>query len=87
MSILKYIDRLRYIDFLLRTKATGDSNSLAKKLNLSRSTTLEYLREMKELGFPIKYSFARKTYYYYEEGGMTNDLFNKYLKEDKNDDE
>ncbi len=80
MSILKYIERLRYIDYLLRTKASGDANSLSKKLHLSRSATLEYLKEMKELGFPIKYSYRRKTYYYDEEGAMTKNLFDKYLK-------
>ena len=83
MPILKYIERLRYIDFLLRTKSTGNADALAKKLNLSRSSTLKYLREMKELGFPIKYSFRRKTYYYDEEGEMTINLFNKYLKREE----
>ena len=83
MSILKYIERLRYIDFLLRTKSTGDSNALARKLNLSRSATLEYLKEMKELGFPIKYDYERKTYYYYEEGEMSRNLFNKYFKDEE----
>ncbi len=82
MSILKYIERLRYIDSLLRTKSTGNSDTLSKKLHLSRSTTLEYLREMKELGFPIKYSYRRKTYYYEEEGEMAKKLFNKYLERD-----
>ncbi|HEY8659321.1 MAG TPA: hypothetical protein VIL78_09805 [Hanamia sp.] len=85
MSIIKYIDRLRYIDFLLRTKAAGNIKSLAKKLHLSRSSTLEYLREMKELGFPIKYCSKRKTYYYDEEGKMTDNLFNKSIDDNEMD--
>lgn len=79
MSITKYIDRLRYVDSLIRTKATGDANSLAKKLNLSRSTTLAYIKEMKDLGFPIKYSLTGKYYYYEEDGVMPEKLFDSSL--------
>ncbi len=75
MPITKYIDRLRYVDFLIRTKATGDANSLAKKLHLSRSSTLAYIKEMKELGFPIKYSLTGKHYYYEKSGVMPEKLF------------
>lgn len=77
MSIIKYIQRLRYIDHLVRTKAAGDIKTLSGKLQLSRSTTLEYLREMKELGFPIKYCRNKRTYFYDEEGRMIDNLFNK----------
>ncbi len=88
MLILKYADRLHRFDFFLRTKSTGNSIALAKKLDLSRSTTLECLKEMKELGFPIKYSFSRKTYYYTEDGAMVKNLFEKYInKKDKDEEE
>ncbi len=75
MSITKYIERLRYIDLLIKTKATGDANSLGKKLHLSRSSTLAFIKEMKELGFPIKYSPDSKHYYYKEDGEMPKKLF------------
>ncbi len=39
---------------------------------------LEVLREMRELGFPIKYDRIRGTYYYTEAGEMINGLFFKY---------
>ena len=81
MSVKKYIDRLRRIDFLLRTKAAGNAKSLAKKLHLSRSCALEYLKEMKELGFPIKYCSKRKIYYYDEEGKMTDELFHRSIED------
>jgi biotin operon repressor len=77
MSITKYIDRLRYVDLLIRTTATGDPKALAKKLHLSRSSTLAYIKEMKELGFPIKYSFTGKHYYYEENGAMAKKLFTR----------
>lgn len=83
MSILKYIKRLQRIDYLLRTKSAGNIKCLANKLNLSRSSTLEYLKEMKELGFPISYCSKRKTYYYTEEGKMTETLFHKRINNDE----
>ncbi len=81
MSIKKNLDRLEYVDFLIRTKATGDTNALAKKLHLSRSYTLACIKEMKELGFPIKYSLSEKHYYYEEEGMMVKNLFIRAGKE------
>jgi hypothetical protein len=35
----------------------------------------EYLREMKELGFPINFCKHRKTYYYEKKGKMVDTLF------------
>ena len=79
MSFEKYIERFRHIDSLINKKATGDTKCLAKKLDLSRSTTLEYLKEMKELGFPIKYCKKRRSYYYEEEGKMVDHIFLKEI--------
>lgn len=83
MPIKKYIDRLRRIDFLLRTKAADNINCLSKKLKLSRSSTLDYLKEMKEMGFPIKFCNKRKVYYYNEDGKMTDSLFHKNISRDE----
>jgi bacteriocin-like protein len=80
MPFEKYITRLRFIDSLINKKATGDTKRLAKKLGLSRSATLEYLKEMKELGFPIKYCKKRKSYYYEEEGKMVDHIFMKEIE-------
>jgi bacteriocin-like protein len=82
MSFEKYLERFRHIDYLIRRKATGDIECFSKKLQLSRSTSLEYLKEMKELGFPIKYSKERKSYYYDEDGKMTDHLFLKTISDE-----
>lgn len=79
MSAQKYIDRIRYIDTLIRTKATGPTKQLAKKLNLSERQTLEFLKEMKELGCPIKYSRKRQSYYYDAEGEVSISFFDKHF--------
>jgi len=82
MPFQKYVERIRYIDSLIRIKATGNAYQLAKKVNLSRSVTMEYIKGMKEEGFPIKFCRKRNSYYYYEQGSMTDSLFLK-----KNDEE
>jgi len=79
MSFQKYLKRFHHIDFLVRIKGTGSIESLSKKLSLSRSSTLEHLKEMKELGFPIKYSKERTSYFYEEEGKMADRLFVKEI--------
>jgi biotin operon repressor len=80
MSIKKYFNRLIYICSLIKKKATGNPEELAKKLNLSRSATLEHLKEMKELGFPIKYSKRRGSYFFEEDVEIVDKLFTRKLE-------
>ncbi len=75
MPFVKYLQRLRYIDQLIRRKNTGNATELGKKLNLSRSTILEYLSEMKDEGFPIRYDKTRGYYYYEEECEIPKKIF------------
>lgn len=64
MSILKYIHRLQHIDRLIRCCATGKPEDFAEKVGLCRSTLLDYLRELRELGAPIEYCKRRESYVY-----------------------
>lgn len=77
MSLLKHINRLKYIDYMIKRKATGNLKSFASKNNLSKRAMTEVLGEMKELGFPIKYDRNRQSYYYEEKGKMVDKLFIK----------
>jgi len=77
MAILKHIKRLKYIDYLIKRKATGDLENFACKNGLSRRAMSDVLNEMKELGFPIKYDRMRCTYFYDEAGEMVKNLFVK----------
>lgn len=75
MPLLKYIQRMQRIDALIRRKATGNADELAKKLNLSRSAIMEYIHDLRELGFPIGYNKRRHSFYYEHEGKMVDNLF------------
>lgn len=75
MSLSHYLKRLEFIDFLTRKKATGNLQVFAKKNRLSKNGLLCFLKEMKDLGFPIKYSRALNSYYYEKDGQMVKSLF------------
>ena len=64
MSIIKYLNRIKRMDILIRRKATGTPDEFAEKLGLSRIALLKYIRVLKELHAPVKYDPRRKTYYY-----------------------
>lgn len=77
MSILKQFKRLQFIDFIIKKKATGTPETFAQKNNLSKRGLAVILAEMKEMGFPVKYSKALNSYYYEEDGEMVKCLFIK----------
>jgi len=62
MSILKYVIRLSRMDYLIKRKATGTPDQFAEKLEISRSTLMENIRELKILGGSIEYDKNRESY-------------------------
>lgn len=64
MSILRYLDRLKRMDYLISAMATGTPEEFAEKIGLGRSTLFQYLLEMKKMGLDIRYSNFRQSYYY-----------------------
>ncbi|MGJ7033831.1 hypothetical protein [Niabella hirudinis] len=78
MSLVKTIKRLEYANFLIKKKATGDLETFARKMDLSRSAIKEILSQMRELGATIIYDRQRKTYCYTEEGEFCISRFMKY---------
>lgn len=81
MPIQKYIERIRHLDSLIRKKGTGTVKQLAKKLELSESGVMKYIKEMKELGCPIKYCRNRNSYYYTEEGKVNISFFDTHFED------
>jgi hypothetical protein len=64
MILIKYIERLRRIDYLISMMSTGTPEEFAEKLGIKRSTLFQSLQEMRVMGVNIKYSFIRQSYYY-----------------------
>lgn len=77
MSLRKYRQRLKIIDHHISTMAAGNIQALAYKLGLSISGAYQFLDEMKEEGFPIKYSKKENYFYYHTKGKMVGYVFVK----------
>lgn len=67
MSILKYIDRLKRMDELIRRRATGSPEEFAKKIGVCKSMLMLNLAEIKEMGASVKYNSQIQSYYYEQE--------------------
>jgi len=50
------------MDYLIKRKATGTPDQFAEKLEISRSTLMENIRELKILGGSIEYDKNRESY-------------------------
>jgi predicted DNA-binding transcriptional regulator YafY len=60
----KFFERFKRIDYLIRSKSTGTPRDLADKLEISVSTLYEFISFMKEMGAPVKYDKAKRSYVY-----------------------
>ena len=67
MPIIKYIDRLKRMDDLIRRRATGTPEQFAEKMGMDRSTLMRYLSELRKLDAPIYFDPVKQSYYYQEE--------------------
>src|SRR5258708_39986835 len=64
MSLLKYIERLKRMDDLIRRKATGTPEEFAERLGVRKTILMEELRELKELGAEVCYNRIIQSYHY-----------------------
>ena len=64
------MQRLRYIDILIREHKTGNAEDLAVAVGVSPRTIYKYLEIMKKFGAPIAFNALNKTYYYELEGSF-----------------
>ena len=62
------LHRLIRLDYLIHLKSTGTPADCANKIGISERSLYDYLKILKEMGAPIKFSRNRGTYYYNEEG-------------------
>ncbi|MGC4233872.1 MAG: hypothetical protein QM594_12915 [Niabella sp.] len=78
MSLEVSLKRLQFANAMIRKKATGNLETFAKRMNLSKSGLKKLLSEMREIGAPIQYDRLRETYYFTEDGEMSISKFMKY---------
>ena len=64
-----YLNLLLRLDQFIRQKGTGSPPEFARKMGVSERSLYEYLKVLKELGAPIRFSRQDRSYYY-EKGGQ-----------------
>ena len=65
----KLLNRVTYLDLLIRKRATGCPKELAKRLGITERAWYKIRDELvNDLGLPIAYDPHLKTYYYTEAG-------------------
>jgi hypothetical protein len=63
-----YLNLLLQLDLFIRQKGTGVPREFARKMGISERSLFEYLKVLKDLGAPIKWSRVERSYYYSVEG-------------------
>ncbi len=74
MSLLKYIERLKRMDDLIRRRATGKANEFAEKLGISRSQLMQDVKELREMGAPIEFCQTNQSYIFTRPCSLSIDL-------------
>ena len=75
------LHRLIRLDYLIHLKATGKPADCAHKIGISERSLYDYLKILKEMGAPVKFSRNRGTYYYNEEGRFRISFISKGIEE------
>jgi transcriptional antiterminator len=70
MKLHDCLEKMKYLDTLIRKQGTGTPKEFAKKLKVSEATLHNYLGYLKDLGASIVYCAHRKSYYYSEGEGF-----------------
>ncbi len=58
----KQINRLQYIEQLIRQRRTGNAAEFARRLGISRRQLYYWLEELKDMGLEIGYNRAIRSY-------------------------
>ena len=62
------LHRLIRLDHLISHKSTGTPADCANKIGISERSLYDYLKILKEMGAPVRFSRDRRTYFYAEGG-------------------
>jgi predicted DNA-binding transcriptional regulator YafY len=75
------LHRLIRLDYLIHLKATGKPSDCAHKIGISERSLYDYLKILKEMGAPVRFSRNRGTYYYNEDGRFRISFISKGIEE------
>ena len=64
MKFVLQIERLQYLDELIRKRSTGSPSELAEKLGIGRSQLYNLLSYLGDIGMEAKFSRKRNTFFY-----------------------
>ena len=70
MPSLKYLNRLKYLDYLISHKITGTPKQLADKFEFSERLVYEYINDLRELGAEIRFDKCCNSYVYTSSGQL-----------------
>jgi len=62
------LHRLIRLDHLINHKSTGTPADCAMKIGVSERSLYDYLKILRDMGAPVRFSRGRRTYYYSEGG-------------------
>lgn len=60
----KILNRLQFLDQLIRQQRTGNAQELAEKLHIRRRHVYNLLDNLKDIGLEIEYSREKKSFIY-----------------------
>lgn len=63
-QLIKQLNLIKRVDWLVRMKATGTPKQLARRLNVSESKVYRIIDLMKNLDAPISYDYTVQSYVY-----------------------
>lgn len=64
MPAMKYINRIKALDQLIRLRATGNPKELSEKIGITERQMYKYIDNLKELGAKIKFEKTLNSYIY-----------------------
>jgi len=68
LAMKSLLRRLIRLDHLIHHKSTGTPADCAQKIGISERSLYDYLKILREMGAPVRFSRGRRTYYYTEDG-------------------
>lgn len=84
MNFRKYIERIKYLDELIRKEKTGSPEELAGRLGISRAQLYNTIDYLKAEGLAINYTRKRNTFYYTSDQKLEIAFSLKVVAEEEN---